>query len=256
MQTKAESTHCLSRRAKSFNRHCLFEIEDSRCKRNRNILIDLAVRVVNENCTHFREKIFTAKIVGDATNGVIRDIFPLGSAAVASANPAASIGLSISSILINSYQKADEQLFLKRTFQTLDSAIEQASDTTKESIVANCKSKPYSECTIYSTLDYVKSYANACSFRSALNTIDEALRNADINKSNGELTTRLNELHNVVSGYSESVAEVRNAVSEINKSADIPKIQSKLDRLKDIEDSLNDIRDEMIRTRSPPRAAP
>ena len=233
-----------------FNKNCLYEIEDVRCKRNRNIIIDLAIKVVNENCTHFREKVFTSKIVGDAANGVIRDIFPLGSAAAASANPAASIGLSLSSILMNSYQKADEQLFLKRTFQTFDSAIEQASEREREYIATNCKAKPYPDCTIYSTLDYIKSYANACSFRSALSTIDEALRNADINKSNNELTTKLNELDTTVAGYSKSVAEVKNVVSEINKSVDLTQIQTKLESLKDVENSLNDMRSEIEKMRN------
>ncbi|WKC35674.1 hypothetical protein QYM18_14460 [Ectopseudomonas chengduensis] len=217
---------------KKFNGECLDDSsKNTSCVNSRKVLVDLAARVINENCSQFSESVFAAKLVGDAVTDVVNDALPLGSAAAAAVSPATSIGLSLSSVLLNSYDKADQQLFLKKTFQTFDRAIKESTSQAKEKLKI-CRDKPnYMDCTIYETLENLTNYANACSFRSALNTIDDALRDAGVNKALPGIREDVSSIKETMADFSKSVTEVKSIVNLMDDNADIPQLKLKLDGL-------------------------
>lgn len=231
---------------KKFNGECLDDkSKNTSCVDSRKVLVDLAAKVINENCSQFTEKVFAAKLVGDAVTDVIRDALPLGSAAAATANPATSIGLSLSSVLLNSYDKADQQLFLKKTFQTFDRAIQESTTQARAKLEICRNSQAYMECTIYSTLEHLKHYANACSFRSALNTIDDALRDAGVNKALPGIKDDVGSIKSTITGFSASVNDVKTIVNSISNNPDIPQLKSKLDAM---ERSIQDLGSKLPKT--------
>lgn len=223
---------------KKYNGECLDDkSKNATCIDSKRVLIDLAAKVIKENCSQFTEKVFAAKLVGDAVTDVIRDALPLGSAAAATVNPATSIGLSLSSVLLNSYDKADQQLFLKKTFQTFDRAIKESTIQARAKLDMCRKSEVYMECTIYSTLEHLKDYANSCSFRSALNTIDDALRDAGVNKALPGIKAEVDSINSTITGFSASVNDVKTIVNSISNNPDISELKSKLDTMqKSIQD--------------------
>ncbi len=234
---------------KKFNGECLDDkSKNTSCVDSRKVLIDLAAKVINENCSQFSEKVFAAKLVGDAVTDVIRDALPLGSAAAATAHPGTSIGLSLSSVLLNSYDKADQQLFLKKTFQTFDRAIKESTTQARAKLDTCRNSQSYMECTIYSTLEHLKNYANACSFRSALNTIDDALRDAGVNKSLPGIKDDVSSIKGTITGFSASVNEVKGIVNSISNNPDIPELKSKLDAM---ERSIRDLGSKLPKAADP-----
>lgn len=169
--------------------------DDTRCKSDRNNFIDLAVKIADNNCNEFRERIFAKRAGANIVTGVIRDSMNVGGAATAFGSPATSVGMSLGGLLIGSYDKTTQELFSNKTAQVFDKAIEQSMTSYyRDHLEKLCITPPYGACTINRAVNLVKQYTSMCSIRAALLTIEQSLQaNKDVKETAAETAKQITD---------------------------------------------------------------
>ncbi|QSX78963.1 hypothetical protein [Agrilutibacter solisilvae] len=162
---------------------------DAECIATRNRVVDLLLKVTDENCSTFLQRTFLTKSTSDSAYAFGRDMLTGGTAAVASASPPTAIGFSFANLLLGSYETVNGTFFLNSAFQSLETAINLERETRLTALRDEC-TRPgtttagYNDCTIHEALRLVKSYGDACSLRTGVNKLQSLVHLQQTNQEN------------------------------------------------------------------------
>lgn len=211
---------------------------DDKCKVMRNSVIEFLAKVSDENCSTFLQRTFFTKSTADTAHNFGRDLITGSTAAVAVPSPPSAVALSLSGLLLRSYESFNSVFFLNEAFQPLENAISLARDDSRRKL-DECRSSPYSECSIHSAFSRVNSYNDSCSLRVGVNRLQSLVHEgknrelvssltSDRDRLSKEIKTLQDKLDqqaklDQLSGVLQNMAKMQGALEKIQQQLDSAK---------------------------------
>lgn len=204
------------------------------CEIARNRVIDVLVKVTNDNCSNFLQNTFLRKSTADSAYNFGRDALTGGTAAVAIASPPSAVGLSLGNLLLRSYESFNKTFFLNEAFQPLENAINLARIEKLAELHTECEVDStnqvvsYNKCSINKALTKVKEYGDSCTLRVGLNKLQslvhqskntaevEKLRNEKnalvVEKEKAEKELQATKSQDKVAEFGKQIEQLRNSI--------------------------------------------
>lgn len=212
------------------------------CAEPRNRVIDVLLRVTNDNCSSFLQKTFLTKSTNDSIYNFGRDALTGGTAAVAITSPPSAVGLSLGNLLLRSYESFNKTFFLNEAFQPLENAINLARTDKLQELDECLLTTSYNQCSIDKALIKLKDYSDACSLRVGLNKLQSLVHQGKNTAETEKLKKETKELKGEKDKYQIELDKVKKDLDETKRNNE--KINVK-DKIEQIENSLKNINEKL-----------
>jgi hypothetical protein len=206
---------------------------ESDCIGARNRIIDVLLKVSDENCSSFLQSLFLTKSTSDSTYSMGRDLLTGGAAAAAVTSPPAAVGMSFANLLLRSYEAVNSTFFLDSAYQSLDSAIRLDRAEKLRELMSSCRrpspgsSASYDSCTISEAMRLVRGYDDACSLRAGVNKLQSLVHLQE----NREEVEALQAQKKSLSASAKELHERNEQLSKLDVTSKIRDLELKIDAL-------------------------
>lgn len=189
------------------------------CQLTRNTLLDVLVRVTDENCSTFLQKVFFYKSASDSVYNTSRDALTGGTALAAIPSPPTAVGFSIGSLFLRSYESINQSFFLNETFQPIEVAINSQRVKVLEE-VDKCKGKKYHECSVNRGMSLVKQYSDACSLREGIKVLQALVHVKDLTEKNTKALEDTSKAASKLADTAQAMMDSKNLTEKNIKNLD------------------------------------